>query len=135
MAGCDQAYQLKLLRALRSLLVPIIIFSCLCPALSQKNQQAHTLFSKLELTRPDIIQKISMPDKENKTSDWSSYKIKSPSMAHRAIFCRIEDQVGRAAQFPLKIRLGSVAYTDAMEGKGIGPTPNSKGQVIQEKRP
>lgn len=35
-------------------------------------------------------------------------------------FCRKELQLEKALSFPLKFRLGSVAYTDQMEGKGKG---------------
>lgn len=35
-------------------------------------------------------------------------------------FCKKEIQMERALKFPLKFRLGSVAYTDKMEGKGAG---------------
>lgn len=35
-------------------------------------------------------------------------------------FCKKELEVEKALKFPLKVRLGSVAYTDQMEGKGSG---------------
>ncbi len=35
-------------------------------------------------------------------------------------FCKKELQVEKALKFPVKFRLGSVAYTDEMEGKGKG---------------
>lgn len=35
-------------------------------------------------------------------------------------FCQKELQVEKALSFPVKFRLGSVAYTDDMEGKGKG---------------
>ncbi len=35
-------------------------------------------------------------------------------------FCKKEIQMKKAIRFPIKIRLGSVAYTDKMEGKGAG---------------
>lgn len=35
-------------------------------------------------------------------------------------FCRKELQIEHALSFPVKFRLGSVAYTDEMEGKGKG---------------
>jgi len=34
-------------------------------------------------------------------------------------FCQKELQIEKALNFPVKFRLGSVAYTDQMEGKGI----------------
>jgi len=36
---------------------------------------------------------------------------------HLGFFCRKELQVEKAVKFPIKFRLGSVAYCDAMEGK------------------
>lgn len=38
-------------------------------------------------------------------------------------FCKKEIQMEKALRFPVKFRLGSVAYTDKMEGKGIGILP------------
>lgn len=35
-------------------------------------------------------------------------------------FCQKELQVEKSLRFPVKFRLGSVAYTDEMEGKGKG---------------
>jgi hypothetical protein len=35
-------------------------------------------------------------------------------------FCKKEIQIEKAIKFPVKFRLGSVAYTDKMEGKGTG---------------
>ncbi len=35
-------------------------------------------------------------------------------------FCRKELQIERTLKFPVKFRLGSVSYTDHLEGKGIG---------------
>lgn len=35
-------------------------------------------------------------------------------------FCRKELQMEKAIKLPIKFRLGSVAYTDQMEGKGKG---------------
>ena len=42
-------------------------------------------------------------------------------------FCRKEIQIEKTIRFPLKLRLGSVAYTDKMEGKGAGTAlPNKR---------
>lgn len=35
-------------------------------------------------------------------------------------FCKKELQIEKTLKFPVKFRLGSVAYTDQMEGKGKG---------------
>lgn len=35
-------------------------------------------------------------------------------------FCQKEIQIEKALKFPVRFRLGSVAYTDKMEGKGAG---------------
>ena len=35
-------------------------------------------------------------------------------------FCKKELQMDKAIKFPVRFRLGSVAYTDQMEGKGTG---------------
>jgi hypothetical protein len=40
-------------------------------------------------------------------------------------FCRKEIDIEKALNIPLKFRLGSVAYTDEMEGKGAGVLPVS----------
>ena len=40
-------------------------------------------------------------------------------------FCIKELQVQKALKIPLKFRLGSVAYTDKMEGKGAGYYPTN----------
>lgn len=40
-------------------------------------------------------------------------------------FCKKEIEMEKALKFPLKFRLGSVAYTDKMEGKGVGMSPIS----------
>jgi hypothetical protein len=42
-------------------------------------------------------------------------------------FCRKVIQIEKTIRFPLKLRLGSVAYTDKMEGKGAGTAlPNKR---------
>jgi hypothetical protein len=40
-------------------------------------------------------------------------------------FCKKEIEMEKALKFPVKFRLGSVAYTDKMEGKGAGMLPIS----------
>lgn len=41
-------------------------------------------------------------------------------------FCQKELQLEKALRFPVKVRLGSVAYTDQMEGKGTYIPDNAK---------
>lgn len=63
-------------------------------------------------------------------SPFSSTSIKTvPSAFYYnslGFFCRKELQVEKSLSFPLKFRLGSVAYTDQMEGKGQGNFPAGK---------
>lgn len=50
----------------------------------------------------------------------TSIKTVSPGFYYNSIgfFCQKELQLEKALSFPVKFRLGSVAYTDEMEGKG-----------------
>ena len=46
-----------------------------------------------------------------------------------AFFCKIENQLGKSSNFPVKMRLGDVRYTDAMEGKQLyNPAAFTKNQ-------
>ncbi len=50
----------------------------------------------------------------------SPIKTVPPTFYYNSIgfFCQKELQIEKALRFPVKLRLGSVAYTDEMEGKG-----------------
>lgn len=54
--------------------------------------------------------------------DGTTIKLMPPAFYFNSIgfFCRRELEIEKALKFPLKLRLGSVAYTDQMEGKGKG---------------
>lgn len=46
-------------------------------------------------------------------------------------FCRKELQIEQTLKFPVKFRLGSVAYTDQMEGKGKGTSSTTAGYNLK----
>lgn len=78
--------------------------------------QRHQYTSILSLTKSNIINNLSIKNKEEALYN-TSIKLKSPSMAHTAFFCKIEDKIGKSSNLPLKMRLGDVDYVDAIEGK------------------
>lgn len=52
-------------------------------------------------------------------------KVHSPSMAHTAFFCKLEDKLSKNAKFPVRMRLGDIRYVDAMEGKRTELVPSN----------
>ena len=74
--------------------------------------------SILSLTKSNIIDNLSLKNKEAHVYQ-NSIKVKSPSLAHTAFFCKIEDKIGKSSNLPLKMRLGDIDYVDAIEGKRV----------------
>lgn len=75
------------------------------------SDKRNPVFSKLPETR-------SIPDNLNNTV----VKTVPPGFYFHSIgfFCQKELQIEKALRLPLKFRLGSVAYTNEMEGTGKG---------------
>lgn len=96
-------------------LSPIVSFGQVSDTVTVKKQPFTSILS---LTRSNIINKLSI---ENKSADLydRTVSVKSPSLAHTAFFCKIEDKIGKSASLPLKMRLGDIDYVDAIEGKRV----------------
>ncbi len=69
----------------------------------------------IAFTKGNILSSLSIAntsiDKLEKT------EVHSPSMAHTAFFCKLEDKLSKNAKFPIRMRLGDIRYVDVMEGK------------------
>ncbi len=71
----------------------------------------------LELTQEKIINNLKL--KNSVSGSNYNVKVKSPSMAHTAFFCKLEDRLGKSSKFPVKMRLGDINYTNTLEGKNM----------------
>lgn len=52
---------------------------------------------------------------------------KAYNFQHLGIFCKLEVKMEKSAKFPIKVRLGEVQYTEALEGKNYAlPIPKRR---------
>jgi len=105
----------------------ICLFINLFVCFLAKGQQVYTALSAAKPNAPyDTTRRIITTQTffRSAVSPFSNTPIKTvPSTFYYnsiGFFCRKELQVEKALSFPVKFRLGSVAYTDQMEGKGKG---------------
>ena len=75
--------------------------------------------SLTELKYGNVLLALDLKDQQGMKVLQEYSEVFCPQITHRAIFCRMEDQLLKSSKLPLKLRLGDVQYTDRMEGKNV----------------
>jgi len=103
----------------------ICLFIELCVCLRCESQVVFTVPSEKQHLSYDSSQINAIPPappdiRININRFCNTVKTVPPTFYYNSIgfFCKKELQLEKTLKFPVKFRLGSVAYTDEMEGKG-----------------
>jgi len=77
-------------------------------------------YRSLSIMQPALLQSLNFQNKNNYNKELfskSAFEESLPKQKTTAIFCVIENQILGTSKIPIRMRLGSLDYTNSLEGK------------------